>query len=67
MGRFVKHARDIRSGRHRPHPRHWEALAQLVSSPCQDNPTDQDKDCKKNRSGFVIYTPPRHIAGPNDN
>jgi len=60
------YAGKIRRG-YRPHPRHWEALAQLVSSPCQDNPTDQDKDCKENRSGFVIYTPPRHKAGPNDN
>jgi CRISPR-associated endonuclease Cas1 len=60
------YAGRIRDG-HRPHPRHWEALAELVSSPCQDNPTGQDKDCKENRNGIVIYTPPRHKSGPNDN
>ena len=24
------YAADIRAGRHRPHPRHWQTLAQLV-------------------------------------
>jgi hypothetical protein len=24
------YAADIRAGRHRPHPRHWQALAQIV-------------------------------------
>jgi hypothetical protein len=59
------YAGRIREG-HRPHPRHWQALAQLVSSPCQDNPTDQDKDCSESRNGFVIYTPSRHKASPTD-
>jgi|ERR1039458_3488957 hypothetical protein len=25
-----REAHDIRTGRHRPHPRHWQALAKLV-------------------------------------
>jgi len=27
------HAADIRAGRRRPHPRHWQALAELVGIP----------------------------------
>jgi CRISPR-associated endonuclease Cas1 len=30
MGVSESYASDIRAGRHRPHPRHWQALAQLV-------------------------------------
>jgi CRISPR-associated endonuclease Cas1 len=30
MGVSESYAADIRTGRHRPHPRHWQALAQLV-------------------------------------
>jgi hypothetical protein len=59
------YAGQIRRG-YRPHPRHWEALAKLVSFPRPDNPTDQDKDCKENRSGFVICTPPRRKPDPSN-
>jgi CRISPR-associated endonuclease Cas1 len=30
------YARDIRAGRHRPHPRHWGTLAQLVGASADD-------------------------------
>jgi CRISPR-associated endonuclease Cas1 len=30
LGVCESYAADIRAGRHRPHPRHWQALAQLV-------------------------------------
>lgn len=30
LGVSESYAADIRAGRHRPHPRHWEALAKLV-------------------------------------
>ena len=30
MGASESYAADIRAGRHRPHPRHWQALANLV-------------------------------------
>jgi ribosomal protein L32 len=30
LGVSESYAADIRAGRHRPHPRHWEALAELV-------------------------------------
>jgi CRISPR-associated endonuclease Cas1 len=30
LGVCESYAADIRAGRHRPHPRHWEALAELV-------------------------------------
>ena len=30
LGVSKPYAADIRAGRHRPHPRHWLALAQLV-------------------------------------
>jgi len=30
LGICESYAADIRAGRHRPHPRHWQALAQLV-------------------------------------
>jgi len=33
LGVSESYAADIRAGRHRPHARHWEALAQLVSVP----------------------------------
>jgi CRISPR-associated endonuclease Cas1 len=32
LGISESYAADIRTGRHRPHPRHWQALAQLVSA-----------------------------------
>jgi ribosomal protein L32 len=32
LGLCESYAADIRAGRHRPHPRHWEALAELVES-----------------------------------
>jgi CRISPR-associated endonuclease Cas1 len=31
LGVSESYAADIRAGRHRPHPRHWERLAQLVN------------------------------------
>jgi CRISPR-associated endonuclease Cas1 len=31
IGVSMPYAADIRAGRRRPHPRHWEALAQLIS------------------------------------
>jgi hypothetical protein len=30
LGVSEPYAADIRNGRHRPHPRHWEALARLA-------------------------------------
>jgi hypothetical protein len=30
LGVSESYAADIRVGRHRPHPRHWQALADLV-------------------------------------
>jgi hypothetical protein len=30
LGVSIAYAADIRAGRRRPHPRHWQALAQLV-------------------------------------
>lgn len=32
LGVSESYAADIRAGRHRPHPRHWQALAKLVSA-----------------------------------
>jgi len=32
LGVSEPYAADIRAGRHRPHPRHWRALAQMVGS-----------------------------------
>jgi hypothetical protein len=31
LGVSESYAADIRAGRHRPHPRHWEALARVVA------------------------------------
>ena len=33
LGISQSYAADIRVGRHRPHPRHWQALAQLIRIP----------------------------------
>jgi len=30
LGVSEPYARDIRAGRRRPHPRHWQGLAELV-------------------------------------
>ena len=35
LGVSESYAADIRAGRHRPHPRHWEALATLARMPKQ--------------------------------
>ena len=32
LGISESYAADIRTGRHRPHPRHWQTLAKLVSA-----------------------------------
>ncbi len=41
LGVTEAYAADIRSGRHRPHPRHWGALAKLVGvSPDQNKHQD---------------------------
>lgn len=38
LGVSEAYAADIRAGRHRPHLRHWEPLAQLVGVSGSDNP-----------------------------
>jgi hypothetical protein len=35
LGVSESYAADIRAGRHRPHPRHWVAMARLVISPSE--------------------------------
>jgi hypothetical protein len=32
LRKTILYAADIRAGRRRPHPRHWQALAQLVGA-----------------------------------
>ena len=36
LGVSESYAADIRAGRHRPHPRHWEALTTLVGVSAED-------------------------------
>jgi len=38
LGVSIPYASDIRKGRRRPHPRHWEALAKLVHPGMTDTP-----------------------------
>ncbi|HET6177866.1 MAG TPA: CRISPR-associated endonuclease Cas1 [Candidatus Sulfotelmatobacter sp.] len=40
------YAGRLREG-YRPHPRHWQALAELVGYPRSDTPKDQDKEAKQ--------------------
>src|ERR1700674_2409785 len=61
LGVSESYAAGIRAGRHCPHPRHWQALAELVSTlPWITPPTmirkQNIKYCEESQSGFVIYT-----------